>query len=193
MKRREFMEVTLWRVCLLVLVSLIGVHIYAEFTPQRATALPLAFSTQAKAQSPDPKTGREIEDIWQPAATPRGGISWSVLEATGETTRTDAEGYIVSRPRFTSQVRELEGRRIKVAGWMMPLDSATTQRRFVLLAYPPGCPFHFHAAPNQFIEVIAATPFPTNETNVFTVSGVLELTGQDESGIFYKLTAARPG
>jgi hypothetical protein len=63
----------------------------------------------------------------------------------------------------------------------------------VLLGYPPGCPFHFHAAPNQFIEVYADTAFPTSKTRVFTVSGVLELTGYDESGIFYRLRQARPG
>lgn len=59
--------------------------------------------------------------------------------------------------------------------------------------YPPGCPFHFHAAPNQFIEVYADTAFPTSETRVFTVNGVLELTGYDESGIFYRIRQARPG
>jgi hypothetical protein len=62
----------------------------------------------------------------------------------------------------------------------------------VLLAYPPGCPFHFHAVPNQFIEVYADIPFPTNETRMIVVSGVLELTGQDESGIFYRMKASSP-
>ncbi|MEE4339524.1 DUF3299 domain-containing protein [Erythrobacter sp.] len=145
------------------------------------------------AQAPDPKTGPVIEDVWQPARTPRGGVSWKVLEATEEITRLDDEGYILSRPRFTKQVRALAGKRIKVAGWMMPLDAQRTQKRFVLLGYPPGCPFHFHAAPNQFVEVIASTPFPTDERKVFVVSGVLELTGYDESGIFYRLRDARPG
>jgi hypothetical protein len=36
-------------------------------------------------------------------------------------------------------------------------------------------------------------PFPTSETRVFTVSGVLELTGHDEGGIFYRLRQAQPG
>ncbi len=132
-----------------------------------------------------------VDDVWKPAATPPGGTSWRVLESTGETTRTDAEGFIVSKPRFSPQVKALEGKRIKVAGWMMPLSAGAKQKRFVLLGYPPGCPFHFHAAPNQFIEVFAETPFPTNETKVFIVSGVLELTGYDESGIFYRLRNAR--
>lgn len=138
------------------------------------------------------KEGPPIEDIWKPAATPKGGVSWKVLEATGETTRKDAQGYIVSKPKFTKQVQGLAGKRIKVAGWMMPLENGKTQKRFVLLAYPPGCPFHFHAAPNQFIEVLADTPFQTNESKALVVSGVLELTGQDESGIFYRLRKAKP-
>ncbi len=182
-----------WRLSILAFVTLIGVSLYAEFLPKRAEPIPIALATQVKAQAPDPKAGPVIEDVWKPAATPRGGVSWAVLESTGETTRTDAEGYIVSKPIFTRQVRALAGKRIKVAGWMMPLESGRTQQRFVLLAYPPGCPFHFHAAPMQFIEVIASTPFRTDETNVHVVSGVLELTGQDESGIFYRLKNARPG
>lgn len=193
MDKREVVEMVSWRVCILALIAFIGVNIYAEFQPERSVAVPISTATAAKAQAPDPKQGPVIEDVWKPAATPRGGVSWSVLESTRESTRTDSEGYIVSKPIFPRQVRNLNGKRIKVAGWMMPLDSGRTQSRFVLLAYPPGCPFHFHAAPMQFIEVIASSPFPTNETKVHVVSGVLELTGQDESGIFYRLKNARPG
>lgn len=130
--------------------------------------------------------------MWKPAATPKGGVSWKTLEATGETTRKDKAGYILSKPLFTPQVKALAGKRIKVAGWMMPIEKGAKQKRFVLLGYPPGCPFHFHAMPNQFIEVFADTPFPTNETKMLVVSGVLELTGYDESGIFYRLRASRP-
>lgn len=134
-----------------------------------------------------------VQDVWKPAATPRGGTPWSVLEATREITRTGSDGYIRSRPVFTPQVRALAGRRIKVAGWMQPLNPGARQRHFVLLAYPPGCPFHFHALPNQFIEVNASIPVPLNDARPVIVSGVLELTGQNESGIFYRLNAAGPG
>ena len=157
-----------------------------------AVAMAGLLPTTTSAQMIDTQIEPPVEDIWKPAATPQGGVSWKVLEATGEITRKDSQGYIVSKPQFTSQVRNLDGKRIKVAGWMMPLEGGTEQNHFVLLAYPPGCPFHFHAAPNQFIEVYADTPFPTNETKVHIVSGVLELTGQDESGIFYRLRQSRP-
>ncbi|MBV7257598.1 DUF3299 domain-containing protein [Pacificimonas sp. WHA3] len=133
----------------------------------------------------------EVEDVWKPAATPRGGVSWATLEATQETQRLE-DGIIYAKPVFTKKVKALEGKRIKIAGWMMPLEATSEQSYFVLLGYPPGCPFHFHAAPTQFIEVYANTPFPTDEQKIFIVSGVLELTGQDESGIFYRLRDARP-
>lgn len=133
-----------------------------------------------------------VEDIWKPAPTPRGGISWQLLESTRETTRTDDQGYIRAKPLFPPAVQALAGRRVRVSGWMMPLENAARQRHFVLLAYPPGCPFHFHAGPTQFIEVKADTAFPVEIEQAITVEGVLELTGQDESGIFYRLTAARP-
>jgi hypothetical protein len=134
-----------------------------------------------------------VEDIWKPAATPRGGTPWALLEATRETTRKNAEGYIVSKPLFTPKVKALNGKRIKVAGYMMPLEKGAKQKHFVLLAYPPGCPFHFHAMPNQFIEINAAVPFPLDEVRPHVVTGTLQLTGYNESGIFYKLNDARPG
>jgi hypothetical protein len=134
-----------------------------------------------------------VEDVWKPAATPKGGTPWSVLEATKEITRKGDDGYIYSKPIFTPQVKSLAGKRITVAGWMQAIKPGSKQTHFVLLAYPPGCPFHFHALPNQFIEVYAETPFPLNERKVVILSGVLELTGHDESGIFYRMKAAKPG
>jgi len=187
-----------WKATLLMLAAVISVNVghtiaaAVQGTKRSPALIDAAVRTYAERQAPDYKSGRAVEDVWKPAATPKGGVSWKVLEATGETTRTDAKGFIVSKPKFTPQVKALAGKRITVAGWMMPLSAGRTQKHFVLLGYPPGCPFHFHAAPNQFIEVYADTAFPTSETRVFTVSGVLELTGYDESGIFYRLRQARP-
>ena len=129
--------------------------------------------------------------FWRPAQTPPGGTSWALLESTQEITRIGEDRFIYSRPAFPEAVRALEGRRITVAGWMMPLDPGARQSRFVLLAYPPGCPFHFHALPTQFLEVHAESPIRLDEVNVTTISGVLELTGEDESGVFYRMRDAR--
>ena len=196
--QEEFAQMR-WKAIVLVLAAAVSLSLgpaiaaAVEGSRARSAAPATAAQTYAAKQAPDYKSGRVVEDVWKPAATPKGGVSWKVLESTGETTRTDAQGFIVSKPKFTPQVKALAGKRITVAGWMMPLTAERTQKHFVLLAYPPGCPFHFHAAPNQFIEVYADVAFPTSETRVYTVSGVLELTGYDESGIFYRMRLARPG
>lgn len=150
---------------------------------------PLSGAMQEMGRVPDPK----IKDIWQPAKTPVGGIAWSTLELTKLHDRTDSKTKIIyTKPIFPSAIKALHGKQIKVAGWMMPLENAAHQKHWVLLGYPPGCPFHMHALPNQFIEVMGAVSFPVNESKVQVITGTLQLMGQDESGIFYRLVNARP-
>ena len=67
-------------------------------------------------------------------------MSWAGLAATGETTRTDDEGYIVSKTRFTPQVKRLEGKRIRVAGWMTPLATGPSKRISCCWAIRPDAP-----------------------------------------------------
>lgn len=149
---------------------------------------PLAIPANAQLLGPVPR--QSVKDIWKPAATPKGGTSWRLLESTTETQRV-SRGVIYSKPAFPAAVKALAGKEIRVAGWMMPLDKAARQKRFVLLAYPPGCPFHFHAMPNQFIEVLAPAGVPLNERDPMVIAGTLQLSGQDESGIFYRLVNAK--
>lgn len=157
----------------------------------------LLCAAPAFAQTPRPaytdKQVQELKDTWKPAPAPKGGVGWQVLESTKETTRRADDGYIRSKPVFPPAVKALNGKRVKVAGFMMPLENATRQKHFVLMAYPPGCPFHTHAMPNQFIEVYADTAFPVEIEQAIIVEGVLELTGMDESGVFYRMKAAKPG
>jgi uncharacterized protein len=152
-------------------------------------AAPLSGAMQQGGRVPDPK----VKDIWQPAKTPPGGTGWSLLEQTKLIDRTDPKTKtIYTKPDFPAAVKALNGKQIKVAGWMMPLENAKAQKHWVMLGYPPGCPFHMHALPNQFIEIKADMPVPVNETKVHVMTGTLQLIGQDESGIFYRLVNARP-
>ena len=145
---------------------------------------------QKGAKAPKPAA----TDVWQPAKTPTGGTSWKLLEQAKLNDRTDKKTSIIyTKPTFPASVLALNGKQVKVAGWMMPLDNATKQKRWVMLGYPPGCPFHFHALPNQYIEILSPAGVPINETKIFVMTGTMELTGYEESGIFYRLKNARPG
>jgi len=142
-----------------------------------------AFAFQVRPTAP-------TESVWKPADTPPGGVAWSLLESTKEVTRTDGRGYTVSKPDFPPGVRALNGKKIKVAGYMMPLQNGKNQTHFVLLAYPPDCPFHLNPGPMQFIEVKTEKGVPF-DYSVKTIEGVLELAGQDEGGVFYRISGGR--
>lgn len=161
---------------------------------QYASAILLACLASAPALAIQRQPGpplRPSETVWTAAPTPKGGVSWSVLETTKETTRTDKQGLIRSKPIFSPAVKALAGKRIKVSGYMLPLQNGAKQTHFVLLAYPPDCPFHLNPAPMQFIEVRTTTPVATGN-DVVTMEGLLSLHGDDEQGIFYRFTNAKP-
>lgn len=153
-------------------------------------AAPTAAPVAAFAQSTPDRTLKPSESVWKPAPTPPGGVAWAVLESTKEVTRKDEKNLIRSKPLFPAQVKALAGKRIKLNGYMLPLQNGTNQTHFVLLAYPPDCPFHLNPLPMQFIEVRTETPVKVSY-DVRTIEGVLSLHGEDEQGIFYKFSAAK--
>jgi hypothetical protein len=156
------------------------------------SALGLVATPAMAALQRQPRPAAPTEAVWKPADTPPGGIAWSLLESTREITRTDAKGFIRSKPVFPPGVRALDGKPVKVAGYMMPLETGTLQKHFVLLAYPPDCPYHLNPNPMQFIEVRSPVGLGF-DYRVKVISGTLRLGGQDESGIFYRINDGRPG
>jgi len=125
------------------------------------------------------------ESVWKPAPTPPGGVAWQVLESTKEDPAAAKAGTI--KPVFPADVKALAGKRVKINGYMLPLGKGASQTHFVLLAYPPDCPFHLNPGPQQFIEVKMSSAIPMNY-DVRTIEGTLELAGNDGSGVFYKIS-----
>jgi len=149
-----------------------------------------ALAAPAVAITPQPERPlKPSESVWQAAPTPKGGVSWALLETTKEATRLDENRQVRSKPVFPPAVKALAGQRIKVSGYMLPLQNSEKQTHFVLLAYPPDCPFHLNPSPMQFIEVKSRTPVAVSY-DVTTIEGRLSLHGEDEKGVFYRFTDA---
>lgn len=138
-----------------------------------------------------PRPAAPSEKIWHPAATPKGGVAWATLESTKEVALTDRNGFVHTTPAFSGAVKALAGKRVRVSGYMMPLQNGEKQSHFVLLAYPPDCPFHLNPAAYQFIEIKSQVPLPFSN-DVFTLEGTFLLSGQDGSGVFYRILDGRP-
>ncbi len=125
------------------------------------------------------------ESIWKPAPTPPGGVPWAVLEAAKEDPAAAKAGAV--KPLYPATVKSLAGKRVKINGYMLPLGKGASQSHFVLLAYPPDCPFHLNPGPQQFIEVKVSSAVPMNY-DVRTIEGTLQLAGGDGAGVFYKIS-----
>ena len=141
----------------------------------------LAPTAHAQTAKPDLKPS---EAIWKPAPTPPGGVAWQVLETAKEDPAAAKAGAV--KPVYPATVRSLAGKKVKINGYMLPLGKGASQSHFVLLAYPPDCPFHLNPGPQQFIEVKVSSPVAMNY-DVRTIEGTLELAGNDGSGVFYKI------
>ena len=59
---------------------------------------------------------------------------------------------------FPKEVKELDKQQVKLFGFMMPLDQAKKQKRFLLSAFPPHCSFCLTAGPESLVEVLADKP-----------------------------------
>ena len=126
--------------------------------------------------------------------TPEGGIDWQVF---GETQQipylyTDSEGldWEGFRPKFTDDLKKLDGTEILVQGYMFPLGQEQKQEMFLLGPFPLGCPFHYHVTPNLIIEVYASPPIEFSYDAV-NIKGTLELVPKDdEYNVFYRMKDA---
>ena len=94
-------------------------------------------------------------------------------------------------PRFEPVVQRLNGQRVRVQGFMLPIDEQGAQAHFVLSASPvAGCFYCMPGGPESMMEVRLdrAVPFSYDP---LTVTGELELMLDDPMGMYYRLKNAR--
>ncbi|HHP7242671.1 MAG TPA: hypothetical protein ACFCUD_13430 [Cyclobacteriaceae bacterium] len=99
-------------------------------------------------------------------------------------------GYEVDIPIFNEAIKELEGERISLTGYMMPVDSKSSD--YILLSSLPyaSCFFCGGAGPETVVEVNLMEELSyTNK--LIKIEGYLELNDQDPLHLFYILTGAR--
>lgn len=94
-------------------------------------------------------------------------------------------------PAFDGAVSALDGKIVRVQGFMMPLDIGDKQRRFLLVAAPPHCSFCLPAGPDAMIEVRAKADVRYG-FDAILLSGKLQVLKDDPAGLYYRLIDAVP-
>jgi uncharacterized protein len=116
----------------------------------------------------------------------KGAVAWSLLSRTAIR---KVDGKL--GPGFPAALRPLDGRTVKVQGYVLPLEAGQVHKRFLLSAWSPSCPFCLTAGPEAMVEVKAKTAVKYSLEPV-VVQGRLELLENDPSGMFYRLVDAEP-
>ena len=114
---------------------------------------------------------------------PAGTVPWQLLQSTKTVQKADKK----FGPSFPKEVKELDKQQVKLYGFMMPLDQAKKQKRFLLSAFPPHCSFCLTGGPESLVEVLADQPIDFTFEPIVVVGRMAVL---DNDVVYYRLTNA---
>lgn len=157
-------------------------------SPLGAPAAPSSGQAQAPAPQPVPHgQGAGVHSPLSPYAPlkPRADVvAWSTL--TDIRTTLDKRRIV---PVYPPQVLALDGRKLRVQGFMMPLEPGERQRHFLLSSVPLTCAFCLPGGPESMVEVRTRQPVPYS-MNAVVVEGVFHVLSADPSGLYYRMSGA---
>jgi uncharacterized protein len=88
---------------------------------------------------------------------------------------------------FGKGITQFDGKEIRLAGFILPLDLNEKQMHFLLSAYPPSCPYCLPSGPNATIEVFCKSGVAFTFDPI-GLRGKLTLLRNDPSGLLYRMT-----
>jgi len=121
---------------------------------------------------------------------PEGVVSWDVLGELDVTTEVLGPLRAVFHTEYSADIQALDGKDVKLMGFLFPLEGKVEHERFLLTAWPPSCPFCLPAGPTQMVEVFCAEPIAFTEGAIL-VGGRFELLHDDPGGLYYRLHGAK--
>ena len=105
----------------------------------------------------------------------------------GEVEPVKQDGKMV--PQFSGKILGLDGKQVRVQGFILPMDMGEKQKHFLISAVPPHCPFCLPAGPDAVVEVYARKPIAYSMEPIL-VTGKLAVLKSDPSGLLYRLSEA---
>jgi len=92
---------------------------------------------------------------------------------------------------FGEGIHALDGKEVKLRGYITPLQLGTAQKHFLLGTKPPSCAFCIPSGPDEMVEVFCRTPIKYSLEPV-TVAGKFAILNNDPGGMFYRMADAEP-
>jgi hypothetical protein len=111
-------------------------------------------------------------------------IAWSTL--TDITTKVEQKRIV---PVYPAAVVRLHQKKLRLQGFMMPLEPGETQRHFLLASVPLTCGFCTPGGPESMVEVRTSKPVKYRLEAV-VVEGTFHVLQNDPYGLYYRITGA---
>ena len=119
-----------------------------------------------------------------------GAVRWDALANMDIRVETPAPLQTIFHREFSPEIKALEGKIVRLKGFMYPLSPGETHSGFLLSALPPSCPFCLPGNATTLIDIVADEPVRYVLDPVM-LEGRLNLLEDDITGLFYRLTEAR--
>lgn len=112
-----------------------------------------------------------------------GAVSWDVLSKVDLVF--DDNDLV---PDYSEEIRKLDGERITMVGFVLPLDSYG--QRQLLSLNSPHCPFCLPSGPEGFVELNCQEPLEFT-TEPVVVTGVFKILTKGWTGYYYQMDDVR--
>ena len=115
---------------------------------------------------------------------------WQTLAEVSFVNEKDKQGYTIERPQFSKNLKSFNGKRIKLQGYLIPLEETGSQSKFMFSSLPFNvCYFCGAAGPETVVEVESKTNIKFT-TQKLEIEGVLQLNDSDPDHHIYILKSA---
>ncbi len=111
-------------------------------------------------------------------------VAWSTL--TDITTKVEKKRIV---PVYPAPVAELNQKKLRLQGFMMPLEPGESQRHFLLASVPLTCGFCTPGGPESMVEVRTSKPVKY-KLEAVVVEGIFHVLQNDPYGLYYRITGA---
>jgi len=103
----------------------------------------------------------------------------------------DFLGFKIDKPVFSEEIKALNGKEVRVKGFIIPVEGYKGQKEFILSAFPYSmCFFCGGAGPESVMNVSAIEPIEYSAESVI-LTGKLYLNSDDVNELMYSLKDAR--
>ncbi|MGY2734628.1 DUF3299 domain-containing protein [Sphingomonas sp. UYP23] len=148
----------------------------------------------------EPASGQSAaQTLFGSAANPKWGpngngtlkheddLQWLIFHDARITADRAAGIYSAS---FSPILLKMEGQRIAITGYILPVQASSASMHFVLTRRSAGCPFCPPNEPTEAIEVFSQKFIKTTQAPI-TVEGKLHFVSRSEQGLFFRIDGAK--